>query len=190
MLHALHAQTMTSAFLATLVWSMVTIPSMHSNQRLRILISTSLPRPFSALAVTLDTMLSAMAVIRYGLFYYDSYLVKLILCSTSMAFVTSASIAQTGTSAQPATSMLASSMLATALCPSMNPSTTSQPCRDHSVPRLVTTASTATDLFATTPMALNPTLRVIVISVLSAMTLISVPAARLAHRTHTTRLTL
>ena len=190
MLLAPRAQTLISASLATLVWSMVTTPSTHLSQLWRILISTSLLRPFSPQAVTLDTMPFVMVVTRYELFCYDDYSTKLILNSTSMVFDTSALIAQTGTFAQPATSMLASSMLATDSYPSTNHSTTLQPCQDHTAPRLVTTVSTVMDLSATMPMAFNLTSRVIVISVLSAMTPISVQAARLAHRTHTTRLTL
>lgn len=139
---------------------------------------------------TLVTTLSVMVVIRYIQLSSDCVLQRLIAISTSMAFVTSASTAQTGTSVRLATLMLASSIRATASYQSTSHLTIPQCCQDHTAVRLVTTASTATDLFATQETVYNLILRAIGTSALSATIPTFALAAKPALRTHTTELTL
>ena len=173
LLPALLVRTLTSALHASSTISMATTRSTASLLQSKIPPLSLLLKPCSLLAEILATTLSAMGA-----------------TSTFTVFVTSVSTAQTGTFAQVALSTPVSSIPAIDLSPSTNPSTTVPPFLDHTAARLVTTASTATVLFAIKVMVLRHISRVTDTSALFATIPTSVPAARLALQTHTTELIL
>lgn len=164
---------MTSALPATDHKSMATTLSMPSLLLSKALKSMSSRMPCLLLDATLLTMPSVMVVI-----------------STSMEFATSASTAQTGTSALLACQVPLLSTLVTDSFPFTNLSVTWPPCLDPMAARPVITASTVMVLSATKAIVPNLISREIDSSVLFATTPTSVLAAKLALQTHITRLTL
>jgi len=164
------AKTLISASLAIVLKSMATTLNTPSFPLSKILILTMFQRPYLALDATLATMLFVMAV-----------------TSTSTVFATSASIAQIGIIAPLVSSTLASSTLAIDLFLFMSLLAILLASLVHTTVNHVTTAFTVMAHFATQATELRRTSEVTVTNVLSAMIPISVPTARQAHPTYTTR---